>query len=1216
MKKLLLMCHLLIGALLIAQVNYSQNWNTTGLNGWTTSGSVFSNNTTASQICGTTGGTIRGERWYGNSGQFTSPSLPGNTTGQVTMSFDYKVTNYSAGTTATPVGSVGNIAIEYANAATGPWIVASTINSTNHIAANTCAPKTITFVPSAGNLFVRFNVTSDSNSDVYYYFDNVNITQTAAPTCMAPSAITLVNYTANTANISWTAPTPAPALGYDVYYNTTGVAPTAGTVLNGTNSVTSATTTATISGLLPTTTYYVWVRAKCTASDQSFWIPMQAFTTPCAAITVLPWVENFDAMATLGAGIVPSCWKNVTGTNAWTSSNAASSGTSPGPRSGANYMRLVWGTSTASQLWTPGFNLTAGVNYEFSFYYHTAPGSSNTGWTGSVLVNNAQATAGSTNLGTFITSTQSTNNYTLYKVYYSPATSGTYYFAANVSSTSNPYYLGLDDFKLRVAPTCLDVQGLAVTNTTTTSTTIQWTVPTPAPAGGYDVYYTTTPGIPAPTVTPQFSGVSGPTQQINGLATSQTYYIWVRARCSATDIGDWTGPLQVYTNYCLPTGGSSSTTYYVNNITATGGLTGLNYTANSYTAYVNNTAQVFSVVPGGSQNITVGGSSTASKFYYAWIDWNRDMVFDTSPGSNEVIISTTSYSTTPATGIINSVGHLSGDYRVRFAISELGQITPCGPAPYGNYVDYTFRIVPCSTDAPTITSVDQINNVQARVNWTLSGPNLDVIIKWREAGTTGWPAANTVTRPATPTNYTITGLQASKAYEVIIIAVCGATEGTPSPLKPFSTTCDPAPPFVSVSQITTTTALVSWNPTLNANFVLQYRKVGAGMWEPQAAPGHIPVNGTSYLLTGLAPFTKYEVKVANVCVSAPTVINPYSTPAVFTTVRTCDMPVPGLTITYMTTTTAQVQWEGLPSASSYVVRYRKVGFPSWTEVPSNTNNITLTGLIEDTKYEMQVLNVCGGVRGSWSDPYYFTTPTIIYCQMTAGSAANEYISGVLVRNSAGAELMKNEDGNVATTYSNYTTNSDLIVNLVQGSTGNQLTVTKKWAGTQENAGLAAWIDFNRDGIFQPTERIMASQPSKTTPITSTFDVPADAFVSMTDYKYVIMRVAISRDEIPVNCVSMANGEVEDYLVRISKTPIPSGINPDEIVIYPNPVTTVLYVKNMEDRANYKIYNAAGQLLKSGLILSGKVDVSGLIKGVYVIDLQDSKNNVQKKFIKN
>jgi hypothetical protein len=37
------------------------------------------------------------------------------------------------------------------------------------------------------------------------------------------------------------------------------------------------------------------------------------------------------------------------------------------------------------------------------------------------------------------------------------------------------------------------------------------------------------------------------------------------------------------------------------------------------------------------------------------------------------------------------------------------------------------------------------------------------------------------------------------------------------------------------------------------------------------------------------------------------------------------------------------------------------------------------------------------------------------------------------------------------------------------------------------------------------------------PVSGKFNVPADAFVSMTDYKYVVMRVAMERDGIPVNC---------------------------------------------------------------------------------------------------
>lgn len=65
MKKItgLLIILLLLGGIfkIYAQVSYSQDWSATGLNSWTTSGSVFSRTTSA--ICQTTG-SIRGERYY------------------------------------------------------------------------------------------------------------------------------------------------------------------------------------------------------------------------------------------------------------------------------------------------------------------------------------------------------------------------------------------------------------------------------------------------------------------------------------------------------------------------------------------------------------------------------------------------------------------------------------------------------------------------------------------------------------------------------------------------------------------------------------------------------------------------------------------------------------------------------------------------------------------------------------------------------------------------------------------------------------------------------------------------------------------------------------------------------------------------------------------------------------------------------------------------
>ncbi|WP_390452327.1 GEVED domain-containing protein, partial [Chryseobacterium sp. Alg-005] len=221
----------------------------------------------------------------------------------------------------------------------------------------------------------------------------------------------------------------------------------------------------------------------------------------------------------------------------------------------------------------------------------------------------------------------------------------------------------------------------------------------------------------------------------------------------------------------------------------------------------------------------------------------------------------------------------------------------------------------------------------------------------------------------------------------------------------------------------------------------------------------------------------------------------------------------------------------------------------------------------------------------------------------------DYISNVKVSPN-GKPVMENASG--ASNYTDYSGNPATFIELIQGSTGNQITIEKT---ITNEAGVAVWIDFDRSGTFDPNERIIATGPNTTTPVTGTFSVPVNAFVSMTDYKYVVMRVAMQKGGIPVNCTSFPDGEVEDYTVRISKLPVATGLNQDDIMIYPNPVSSVLYVKNISKKAKYKIYNSAGQLVADGILLNNQINVSKLINGVYIIDIEDVKGSVQKKFIK-
>lgn len=286
------------------------------------------------------------------------------------------------------------------------------------------------------------------------YIDNITVQN--IPSCFEPTAVTSSNVTVNSAAIGWTAPSSVPANGYEVYYNTTNTAPDATTVLNAANSVTSATVSAPLSGLQPSTTYYAWVRSSCSASDKSIWSAASTqFTTLCVPITTLPWSENFDSMAAIGSAIIPNCWKQTPGgsssTYSFTSANASQQGYND-PKSAPNYLTIYYPYTNAAYLWTPTFTLTAGTSYDFSFYW---VGDGYAGWQNEVLVNNGQTATGATSLSTFITADQTAaggNNSTAYNkvtVSYTPASTGDYSFGIKaLNTTTDPYYMGFDDFSL------------------------------------------------------------------------------------------------------------------------------------------------------------------------------------------------------------------------------------------------------------------------------------------------------------------------------------------------------------------------------------------------------------------------------------------------------------------------------------------------------------------------------------------------------------------------------------------------------------------------------------------------------------------------------------------------------------------------------------------------------------------------------------------------
>lgn len=322
--------------------------------------------------------------------------------------------------------------------------------------------------------------------------------------------------------------------------------------------------------------------------------------------------------------------------------------------------------------------------------------------------------------------------------------------------------------------------------------------------------------------------------------------------------------------------------------------------------------------------------------------------------------------------------------------------------------------------------------------------------------------------------------------------------------------------------------------------------------------------------------------------------------------------VTGVVVSGITLSSANVNWMALQGAT-YSLRYRKVGASTWTTVSVSTNSYYITGLEDGSQYEVQVANVCGSAVGTYSAPTNFNTLPYAFCVNITGSSADEYISNVTVTPVAMTAV---SNTSTASTYTDYTMDPSKLITLNQGSSGNAISVTKAWTSSAYSEGVTAWIDFNRDGNFADTEIIFTSTPNTTTPVSGTFSVPANAYAGG---KNVIMRVMMTYNGQAVNgCDAYAYGEIEDYPVKILQVLGTDDIikNNDGIQIYPNPATDVLNVTKVSDKASYKIYGTTGQLVGSGNVNSGKINVSALVKGGYIITIEEKGKDIFKsKFIK-
>ena len=144
-------------------------------------------------------------------------------------------------------------------------------------------PNTFTFhfvAPATGSYYLGFRGTA-AFLNGYLQVDDISLN---TPTCAPPTSLLSGSVTYNSAIVSWTAPSPAPSAGYEYIISSSATPPISTTAISGANLGTVTTFT----GLLPSTTYNVWVRSNC-GGEYSAWTPLTpTFTT--AALPPAPCV--------------------------------------------------------------------------------------------------------------------------------------------------------------------------------------------------------------------------------------------------------------------------------------------------------------------------------------------------------------------------------------------------------------------------------------------------------------------------------------------------------------------------------------------------------------------------------------------------------------------------------------------------------------------------------------------------------------------------------------------------------------------------------------------------------------------------------------------------------------------------------------------------------------------------------------------------------------
>lgn len=298
--------------------------------------------------------------------------------------------------------------------------------------------------------------------------------------------------------------------------------------------------------------------------------------------------------------------------------------------------------------------------------------------------------------------------------------------------------------------------------------------------------------------------------------------------------------------------------------------------------------------------------------------------------------------------------------------TRVKSICTSGTSEYCAVINFTTLNESCGI--PTNLNASEITKSTATVNWNAVAEAISYSFEYKLNSESNWTS---ITK--TSTSHNLTGLIPGTLYNIRVKSNCTFGTGEYAAIVNFTTlneSCE-IPANLNVTEITKTTATAHWNVVSGAiSYSFEYKPNSESVWTP------VSKTTTDHNLGGLIPGTLYNTRVKSTCASGT---SQYSSIVNFTTQNEiCEIPA-NLNPSNISQNGATLSWNPVSGASSYNLEYKQNSESTWTVINTTSTLYNLSGLTENTLYDVRIKTICAFGPGEYAITIHFTTTSSGSC---------------------------------------------------------------------------------------------------------------------------------------------------------------------------------------------------------------------------------------------